>query len=55
MSIDVRKLTHIYMPNTPFESVAIKDIDWTINDGEFWGLLVIRFGTSFFSFFRLPT
>ena len=39
MSIDVRKLTHIYMPNTPFESVAIKDIDWTINDGEFWGLI----------------
>ena len=27
------------MPNTPFESVAIKDINWTINDGEFWGLI----------------
>lgn len=39
MSIDIRNVTHIYMPNTPFESVAIKDINWTINDGDFWGLI----------------
>jgi len=39
MSIDVRSVTHIYMPNTPFESIAIKDINWTVNDGEFWGLI----------------
>jgi len=39
MSIDVRNVTHVYMPNTPFESIAIKDINWTIKDGEFWGLI----------------
>ncbi|NLZ51695.1 MAG: energy-coupling factor transporter ATPase [Thermoanaerobacteraceae bacterium] len=39
MSIDIRNVTHVYMPNTPFESVAIKDINWTVNDGEFWGLI----------------
>ncbi|MCG1011477.1 energy-coupling factor transporter ATPase [Tepidanaerobacter sp. GT38] len=39
MSIDVRNVTHIYMPNTPFESIAIKDVNWTINDGDFWGLI----------------
>jgi len=27
------------MPNTPFESIAIKDINWTVKDGEFWGLI----------------
>jgi len=39
MSIVIKNLTHIYMPNTPFESTALKDIDWTIDDGEFWGLI----------------
>jgi len=39
MSIDVRNVTYVYMPNTPFESIAIKDINWTVNDGEFWGLI----------------
>lgn len=39
MSIDIRNVTHVYMPNTPFESIAIKDINWTIKDGEFWGLI----------------
>lgn len=39
MSIVVRNLTHIYMPGTPFESIAIKDINWEIADGEFWGLI----------------
>ncbi|HHV18402.1 MAG TPA: energy-coupling factor transporter ATPase [Thermoanaerobacterales bacterium] len=39
MSIDVKNVTHVYMPNTPFESIAIKDINWTVKDGEFWGLI----------------
>ncbi len=39
MSIDVKNLTHIYMPNTPFESAAIQDINWSVKDGEFWGLI----------------
>lgn len=39
MSIIVRNLTHVYMPGTPFESIALKDINWEIADGEFWGLI----------------
>ena len=39
MSISIQKLTHIYMESTPFESVAIKDIDLEIEDGEFIGLI----------------
>jgi energy-coupling factor transport system ATP-binding protein len=39
MSIIVKNLTHVYMPNTPFESVALQDINWVIEDGEFWGLI----------------
>ncbi|MDN5311864.1 energy-coupling factor transporter ATPase [Thermoanaerobacteraceae bacterium SP2] len=39
MSIVVRNLTHVYMPRTPFESVALKDVNWEIADGEFWGLI----------------
>lgn len=39
MSIVIKNLNHIYMPNTPFESTALKDINWAIDDGEFWGLI----------------
>jgi energy-coupling factor transport system ATP-binding protein len=39
MSITVKNLNHIYMPNTPFESVALKNVNWNIRDGEFWGLI----------------
>lgn len=39
MSIVIKNLTHIYMPNTPFESTALENINWTIDDGEFWGLI----------------
>lgn len=39
MSIVVRNLTHVYMPGTPFESTALKDVNWEIADGESWGLI----------------
>ncbi|NMA95714.1 MAG: energy-coupling factor transporter ATPase [Clostridiales bacterium] len=39
MSIIIKKLTHIYMKSTPFESVALKDIDLEINRGEFIGII----------------
>lgn len=39
MSIVIKNLNHIYMPNTPFESQALKDINWTCEDGDFWGLI----------------
>ena len=39
MPIDVKELSHIYMPGTPFESKALIDISLTINDGEFLGII----------------
>ncbi len=39
MSIIVNNLKHIYSKNGPFERVAIEDISFTINDGEFIGLI----------------
>lgn len=39
MSISVQNLTHIYMKDTPFETVAIKDVNFDIEDGEFIGLI----------------
>ncbi len=39
MPIEVKNLTHIYMPNSPFESVALKDINLHIDDGEFIGII----------------
>ena len=39
MSIVIKNLKYTYMPNTPFESTALDDINWTIGDGEFWGLI----------------
>ena len=39
ISIDVKNVILVCMPNTPFESIAIKDINWTVKDGEFWGLI----------------
>lgn len=39
MPIIVEKLTHTYMPNTDNEFVAVENIDLTINDGEFFGII----------------
>lgn len=39
MSIIVNHLSHIYNPGTAMESVAIDDVSFTINDGEFIGLI----------------
>jgi len=39
MSIRVEHLTHIYMPNTPMESLALDDVSLEIEDGEFVGLI----------------
>ena len=39
MSIKVENLTHIYSPNSPFERAAIKDISFTVEDGEFIGII----------------
>lgn len=39
MSIKIENLTHIYAPNSPFETIALNDINFTINDGEFIALI----------------
>lgn len=35
MSIKIENLTHIYMPGTPFEKVALNNINLTIDKGDF--------------------
>jgi len=39
MPILIENLTHTYMPGSPFASVAIHDVNLTIEDGELIGLL----------------
>lgn len=39
MSIKVENLTYKYMPDTPFEKIAIDDVSLEILDGEFIGLI----------------
>ena len=39
MPIEVERLTHIYAPNTPFQSVALSEISFSIADGAFAGLI----------------
>ena len=39
MPIEVRHLTHIYAPGTPFETRALDDVSFIVNDGEFVGLI----------------
>ena len=39
MPIQIEHLTHTYMPGSPFASVALHDVNLTIEDGELIGLL----------------
>ena len=39
MPIEVKHLTHVYMAGTPFESRALTDISFTIEDGEMIGII----------------
>ncbi|MCB2313333.1 energy-coupling factor transporter ATPase [Clostridium tagluense] len=39
MSIKIENLTHVYMPNTPFEKKAIDDVSLEIKQGEFVALI----------------
>lgn len=39
MPIVVNNLSYIYSPRTPFEKVALDDISFTINDGDFFGII----------------
>ena len=37
--IETKKLTHIYSAGTPFEHVAVKDVDFAASRGEFIGII----------------
>ena len=39
MSIKIENLVHVYMPKSPFEKVALKNVNIEINDGEFIALI----------------
>lgn len=39
MPIKIESLSHVYSPETPFEVKALDDINLTINEGEFIGLI----------------
>lgn len=39
MSITLKKVTFVYMPNTPYETKALDNISFEIKDGEFIGLI----------------
>jgi energy-coupling factor transport system ATP-binding protein len=39
MSIDVKNLTYIYMPKTPFEKKALDDVSLTINNNDFAAII----------------
>ncbi len=39
MPIQIEKLSHTYMPGSPFQATAIRDITLTIEDGEFVGVI----------------
>ena len=39
MPSEVKSLTHIYMPETPFEAKALNDVSLSIHDGEFIGII----------------
>ena len=39
MSIKIENLTHIYMPKSPFEKIALDNINIEINDGEFLAII----------------
>ncbi len=39
MPIVIEKLTHTYMPDSPFQATAIHGIDLTVGDGDFLGLI----------------
>ena len=39
MPIEVKHLTHVYMPRTPFEAKALSEVSLSILDGEFVGII----------------
>lgn len=38
-SIEIKNLTYTYSKKTPYEKVALKNINLTINEGDFLGII----------------
>ncbi|MFH5837297.1 energy-coupling factor transporter ATPase [Proteiniclasticum sp. C24MP] len=39
MSIKIENLTHVYMPKTPFETIALDNINLELDEGKFYALI----------------
>ncbi|MBR2970299.1 MAG: energy-coupling factor transporter ATPase [Clostridia bacterium] len=39
MSIVIKELTHVYSPRTPFEKTALDKVSFTIEDGDYFGII----------------
>lgn len=39
MPIEINNLNYVYSPSTPFEKVALSDVSFTVNDGDFFGII----------------
>ena len=39
MPVEIKNLSHTYMRGTPFESIALDDVSFSIADGEFIGVI----------------
>ena len=39
MPIEVKNVSHVYQAGTPFEAAALKDVSFTVQDGEFVGVI----------------
>ena len=39
MSIIIENLTHVYMPKTPFETIALDNVNLELEEGKFYALI----------------
>ena len=39
MSIALERLTYTYMPDSPFAATAVRDVSFTVQDGDFFALI----------------
>ncbi|MBE5816205.1 MAG: energy-coupling factor transporter ATPase [Clostridiales bacterium] len=39
MSVEIKNLSHVYMPGSPFEIRAVDDVSFDVRDGEFFGII----------------
>ena len=37
--VEIKNLSHVYMPGSPFEVRAVDDVSFDVRDGEFFGII----------------